>query len=59
MFVDMKEMAKQQALFDREREWSEHDRENTTRERKELKCLNDQLLTQITTFQNIRNHLHR
>ena len=51
MFADMKEeMAKQQALFDRERELSEQDLENTAREREEMKCLNDQLLAQITTL---------
>jgi len=43
---------KQQALFDRELEQATHDQENTAREREELKHLNGQLLTQITTLQN-------
>ena len=52
MFAGMKEeMAKQQALFDRKWEWSEQDRENTASEWEELKYLNDQLVTQITTLQ--------
>ena len=53
MFADMKEeMTKQQTLFDREREQAAHDRENTAREQKELKHLNDQLLAQIIALQN-------
>ena len=53
MFVDMKkEMAKQQALFDREWEQAVIDRDNVAREREELKHLNDQLLAQITAHQS-------
>jgi len=53
MFADMKEeMAKQQALFDHEREQAAHDQENAAHEREELKHQNDQLLAQITTLQN-------
>jgi len=48
----MKEIAKQQALFDREREKATHDRENVAYEREELKHLNDQFLAQIITLQN-------
>ena len=54
MFADMEEMVEQQTLFDRERERLKHDRENTTRDWEEMKCLNDQLLAQITTLQNTR-----
>jgi len=43
-------MAKQHALFNREREQAAHDQENTVREREELKRLNDQLFAQITTL---------
>ena len=50
MFTDMKEMAKQQALFNREREQATHDRENAACEQEELKRQNDQLITQITTL---------
>ena len=46
MFTDMKkEMAKQQALFDRKREQAALDRDNVAREQEELKHLNDQLLS--------------
>jgi len=46
MFADMKEeMAKQQALFDRDQEQVTLDRENATYKQEELKHLNDQLLT--------------
>jgi len=49
MFINMKEdMAKQQAMFDRECEQAENDWENMARERKEMKYLNDQLLAQFT-----------
>ena len=47
-------MAKQQTLFDREREKAVHDQENSAYEREEMKRLNDQLFAQITTFQNTR-----
>ena len=50
MFVDIKEeMSKQKALFDHKLML---DRENTTHDREELKYLNDQLITQVTTLQN-------
>ena len=53
MFADMREkMAKQQALFNHEREQVAHDRENVACKREEMKCLNDQLLAQIKTLQN-------
>ena len=45
-------MAKHQALLDRERERATLNRENTAREREELKRINNQLLTQITALQN-------
>ena len=48
----MGEMAKQQALFDCEREQAALDRDNTAREREELRHLSDQLLAQITTLQS-------
>ena len=52
MIADMKEeMAKLQALFDYKMAL---DRENAAHEWEELKCLNDQLLAQITTFQNTK-----
>jgi len=52
MFADMKkEMAKQQALFDREREQS-HDRENVVCEWEDMKHLNNQFLAQITILQS-------
>ena len=42
MFADMKEkLAQQQALFNREREQVEQDREHTTREWEEMKHLNN------------------
>ena len=40
MFADMKELAKQQALFDREREQDEQDRVHTARKQEEMKHLN-------------------
>ena len=46
------ELAKQEALFDHERGRAEQARENVTREREEMKRLNDQLLTQITALQD-------
>jgi len=45
-------MAKQQVLFDREREQAMLDRVNATHEREELKHLNDQLLVQIIALQS-------
>jgi len=51
MFADMEELAKQQALFDRERGQAEQDRESMTCEREEMKRLSDQL-AQIATFKN-------
>ena len=55
MFVDMKEeMAKEQILFDREQEQAEGDREDAASEQEEIRCLNDQLLAQITILQNSR-----
>ena len=50
------EMAKQQAMFDRERKQAAHDRENVAREWGEMKCLNDQLLGR--PFKT-PGHLHR
>jgi len=53
MFADMREeMAKQQAMFDCESEQAAHYREDATREREKMKCLNDQLLAQITALRN-------
>ena len=53
MFADMKkEMAKQETLFDWERKRMTLDQENADIEREELKRLNDQLLSHITTLQN-------
>jgi len=52
------EMVKQQAMFNRKRERSEHDRENTAHEREEMKCLNDQPLAQIIALRTPENRLH-
>jgi len=55
MFADMKEeLAKQQAMFHREWEHAEQDREHTVRELEETKHLNDKLLAQIAVIQNTR-----
>ena len=54
MFVDMEELAKQQAFFDRKREQAEQDREHAVREREEMIHLNDHLLAQIVVLQNTR-----
>ena len=45
-------MAKQQALFDRERKRTALDRENVAHDWEDLKRLKDQLLTQIMALQN-------
>ena len=51
IFDVTEEIAKQQPLFDHKLAF---DQENVTRKREELKPLNDQLLTQITTLQNTK-----
>ena len=53
IFTDMKEeMAKQQSLFDREREQASLDLESVTCEWEELKYVNDQLLARIIALQS-------